>query len=159
MADDTRPESDEAVAPFVDAAAPFADAPGAEWIAPAPPASELPRHVDKPWGAEEIWAWTTRYVGKTLTIEAGKRLSLQYHERKDEWVHVLEGRLLLTLGGDDGVLAQRELGPGDGAHVATGRVHRYEALERCQLVEVSTPELDDVVRIEDDFGRAGTSAP
>ena len=130
-----------------------------DWIVPPPPASELPRHVDKPWGGEDIWAWTSRYVGKILTIESGRRLSLQYHERKDEWIWLLEGRLRLTLANDNGGLEERELGPGDSAHVATGRVHRYEALTRCRLVEVSTPELDDVVRIEDDFGRAGTSEP
>jgi mannose-6-phosphate isomerase len=124
-----------------------------------PPASELPRRVDKPWGHELIWAWTDRYVGKILVIETGRRLSLQHHELKDEWLHVLDGRLLLTLENDAGEVEQRELGPGDGAHVATRRIHRYEALETCRLIEVSTPELHDVVRLEDDFGREGTSAP
>jgi quercetin dioxygenase-like cupin family protein len=133
--------------------------PPAEWVAPPPPASELPRRVDKPWGNELIWAWTTRYVGKVLTIEAGKRLSLQYHEHKDEWIHVIDGRLRLTLEADDGGLDVTELGPGESAHVLTGRTHRYEAVETCRLIEVSTPELDDVVRLEDDYGREGTSAP
>lgn len=126
---------------------------------PPPPASELPRRVDKPWGHEEIWAWTDRYVGKLLVIETGKRLSLQHHEVKDEWVYVLDGRLLLTLENDAGEIEQRELGPGEGAHVGIRRVHRYEALDTCRLIEVSTPELLDVVRLEDDFGREGTSAP
>jgi mannose-6-phosphate isomerase-like protein (cupin superfamily) len=126
---------------------------------PPLPASELPRRVDKPWGHELIWAWTDRYVGKLLVIETGKRLSLQHHEVKDEWIHVLDGRLLLTLENDAGEVEQRELGPGDGAHVGTRRIHRYEALETCRLIEVSTPELEDVVRLEDDFGREGTSAP
>jgi len=127
---------------------------------PTPPAaSELPRRVDKPWGHELIWAWTDRYVGKLLVIETGKRLSLQHHEVKDEWVHVLDGRLLLTLENDAGEVEQHELGPGEGAHVGRRRVHRYEAIETCRLIEVSTPELDDVVRLEDDFGREGTSAP
>lgn len=120
---------------------------------------ELPRRVDKPWGHEIIWARTDRYVGKLLTIETGRRLSFQYHEHKDEWVHVLAGRLLLTLENDAGTVQDRELGPGEGAHVATGRRHRYTAIETCTLIEVSTPELDDVVRLEDDFGREGTSAP
>jgi mannose-6-phosphate isomerase-like protein (cupin superfamily) len=124
-----------------------------------PPASELPRRVDKPWGHELIWAWTDRYVGKLLVIEAGRRLSLQHHEVKDEWIHVLDGRLKLTLENDAGAVEDRELGPGEGAHVGTRRVHRYEAIETCRLIEVSTPELDDVVRLEDDFGREGTSAP
>jgi mannose-6-phosphate isomerase len=122
-------------------------------------AASLPRRVDKPWGHEVIWAVTDRYVGKILVIEVGRRLSYQYHQQKDEWIHVLEGRLRLTLEADDGSVAVRDLGPGQGAHVATGRRHRYEALETCRLVEVSTPELDDVVRIDDDFGRQGTSAP
>ena len=135
------------------------DAPTADWVAPPPPATELPRRVAKPWGSELIWAWTTRYVGKVITIEAGRRLSLQYHEHKDEWLYVLDGRLRLTLEGDDGVIATSELGAGGSAHVPTGRTHRYEAIETVRLIEVSTPELDDVVRLEDDFGREGTSAP
>ena len=126
---------------------------------PPPTAADLPRRVDKPWGHELIWAWTDRYVGKLLVIEAGKRLSLQHHEVKDEWIHVLDGRLRLTIENDTGDIEERELGPGDGAHVGTRRVHRYEAIETCRLIEVSTPELDDVVRLEDDFGREGTSAP
>ena len=92
-------------------------------------------------------------------IETGRRLSLQYHERKDESIYVLSGRLLLHLEDDGGTVATMELGPGDGAHVPVGRSHRYEAIERVELIEVSTPELDDVIRVEDDFGREGTNAP
>jgi len=117
----------------------------------------LPRTVDKPWGRELIWAVTDRYVGKIITIEAGKRLSFQYHEQKDEWIHVLSGRLLLTLEDDAGAIQDHELGPGEGAHVPTGRRHRYAGIDTVSLVEVSTPELEDVVRLEDDFGREGTS--
>jgi mannose-6-phosphate isomerase len=135
------------------------DLPPAEWVVPPPPAADLPRRVDKPWGSELIWAWTTRYVGKLISIDAGRRLSLQYHEHKDEWLYVLDGRLRLTLEGDDGLVETTELPAGASAHVATGRTHRYEAIEACRLIEVSTPELDDVVRLEDDFGREGTSAP
>jgi mannose-6-phosphate isomerase len=119
----------------------------------------VPRRVDKPWGHEQIWALTDRYCGKVLVIETGKRLSLQYHEQKDEWIRVLSGRLQLHLDDEGGELRVRELGPGDGAHVAVGRRHRYEAIERCEVLEVSTPELDDVVRLSDDYGREGTSAP
>jgi mannose-6-phosphate isomerase-like protein (cupin superfamily) len=123
------------------------------------PAESLSRRVEKPWGHEEIWAETDRYVGKILVIETGRRLSFQYHEVKDEWIRVLSGRLLLTLEDDRGEIVERELGPGEAAHVAPLRRHRYGAIERAELIEVSTPELDDVVRLDDDFGREGTSAP
>lgn len=117
------------------------------------------RRVDKPWGHELIWAHTDRYVGKILVIEAGRRLSLQRHLVKDESILVSAGLLRLHLEDDEGTICIEELGPGEHRHVPTGRVHRYEAIERCTLIEVSTPELDDVVRLEDDFGREGTSAP
>ena len=126
---------------------------------PPPPDGSLPRRIEKPWGHELVWAHSEHYVGKVLVIEAGKRLSLQHHEVKDEWIHVLDGRLTLTLETENGDLDVRELGPGDGAHVAVRRVHRFEAIETCTLIEVSTPELNDVVRLEDDFGREGTNAP
>lgn len=119
----------------------------------------LPRRVDKPWGHELIWAHTDRYVGKLLVIETGRRLSLQYHEVKDEWIRVLSGRLRLVLETTDGELSERILEPGEGAHIAPGRRHRFEAVERAELVEVSTPEVSDVVRLADDFGREGTTAP
>ncbi|HEX5148847.1 MAG TPA: hypothetical protein VFW02_07185 [Candidatus Limnocylindrales bacterium] len=117
------------------------------------------RRVDKPWGHELIWAHTDRYVGKILVIEAGRRLSLQRHLVKDESILVSSGLLRLHLEDDEGTVCIEELGPGEHRHVPTGRIHRYEAIERCTLIEVSTPELDDVVRLEDDFGREGTSAP
>jgi mannose-6-phosphate isomerase len=117
------------------------------------------RRVDKPWGHELIWAHTDAYVGKILVIETGRRLSLQKHEIKDESILVMSGRLRLFLEDDAGEVRIEELGPGDHRRVATGRIHRYEAIERCELIEVSTPEWDDVVRLEDDFGREGTSAP
>jgi mannose-6-phosphate isomerase-like protein (cupin superfamily) len=117
------------------------------------------RRVDKPWGHELIWAHTDAYVGKILVIEAGKRLSLQKHAVKDESILVSSGRLRLWLEDDDGVVRTHELGPGESRHVPTGRIHRYEAIERTELLEVSTPELDDVIRLEDDYGREGTTAP
>jgi mannose-6-phosphate isomerase-like protein (cupin superfamily) len=117
------------------------------------------RRVPKPWGHELIWALTDRYCGKVLVIEAGRRLSLQRHHVKDESIFVLNGRLRLYLEDDAGTIQVEELGPGDARRVATGRIHRYEAIERTELLEVSTPELDDVERLEDDFGREGTSAP
>ena len=117
------------------------------------------RRVDKPWGHELIWTHTDRYVGKVILIETGKRLSLQLHREKDESIFVLSGRLRLHLEDPDGVVRAVELGPGDYRRIPTGRQHRFEAIERVELIEVSTPELDDVVRIEDDYGREGTSAP
>ena len=126
---------------------------------PTEPTAGPARRVDKPWGHELIWAQTDRYVGKILVIETGRRLSLQRHEVKDESIYILSGRLLLTLEDDGGDVRTEELGPGDHRHVPTGRIHRYEAVERCEILEVSTPELDDVVRLQDDFGREGTSQP
>jgi mannose-6-phosphate isomerase len=117
------------------------------------------RRVDKPWGNELIWVLTDRYCGKIITIETGKRLSLQRHQRKDEAVLVLSGRMRLHLEDESGTIQPIDLGPRDSLRVPAGRIHRFEALERCELVEVSTPELDDVERLEDDFGREGTSAP
>jgi mannose-6-phosphate isomerase len=125
---------------------------------PSRPGSET-RRVDKPWGHELIWAVTDRYAGKILVIEAGRRLSLQFHERKLESIRVMSGRLRLHLEDDRGEMRTEELGPGDNRLVPVGRRHRYEAIERVELFEVSSPELDDVVRVEDDFGRQGTSAP
>ena len=121
-------------------------------------ASEATR-VQKPWGHELIWAETDRYVGKLITIEAGRRLSLQYHEQKDESILVLSGRMRLHLEGDDGVIRTSDLGPGEHRRIPVGRRHRFEAVERTELVEVSSPETWDVVRVEDDYGREGTSAP
>jgi mannose-6-phosphate isomerase len=121
--------------------------------------SEPAVRVDKPWGHELIWAHTDRYLGKRLVIETGERLSLQRHEVKDESILVVSGRLKLSLEDDDGIVREHELGPDEYRHIPTGRIHRFEAIERCELVEVSTPELDDVVRLEDDYGREGTSEP
>ena len=117
------------------------------------------RHVPKPWGSEQIWALTERYCGKVIRISAGKRLSLQRHERKEESLIVMRGTLRLHLEDDEGIVRVLELGPGESAHVDTHRIHRFEAATDVELVEVSTPEIDDVERLEDDFGREGTSAP
>ena len=117
------------------------------------------RRVDKPWGHELIWAHTDHYVGKILVIEAGKRLSLQRHEVKEESIYVTSGRLRLYLEDERGTVQVEELTAGAYRHVPIGRIHRFEAIERTELMEVSTPELDDVIRLEDDFGREGTNAP
>jgi len=119
-----------------------------------------PRRVEKPWGWELIWAETEQYVGKLLFIRAGEALSLQYHEVKDESWLVHEGRARLELGAvDEEELDVVEIGPGEALRYPPGTVHRVTALEDTLIVEVSTPHLDDVVRIEDRYGREGTSAP
>jgi mannose-6-phosphate isomerase-like protein (cupin superfamily) len=118
-----------------------------------------PRKVEKPWGWELVWAEGDRYAGKLLFIRAGQALSLQYHERKDESWYVQSGRAALELGRVGFELEEQEIGPGDTFHFAPGTVHRVRALEDTLIVEVSTPELDDVVRLADDYGREGTSQP
>ncbi len=118
-----------------------------------------PRRVEKPWGWELVWAETERYVGKLLFVRAGEALSLQYHERKDESWLVREGRARLELGEVGGPLEAVEIRPGRRLPLRPGTVHRVTALEDTLVVEVSTPDLDDVVRVEDRYGREGTSAP
>jgi mannose-6-phosphate isomerase-like protein (cupin superfamily) len=121
-------------------------------------AGESGRRVEKPWGHEKIWAETDRYVGKIIHISPGKRLSLQYHERKDESVLVIGGTLRLHLENESGEIVHHDLAPGEHCRVPVGRKHRFEALdEAVDVVEVSTPELDDVVRLSDDYGREGTN--
>ncbi len=120
---------------------------------------ELPRRVEKPWGHELWFAQTERYAGKLLHVQAGQRLSVQYHERKDETSYLLTGRLLLSKGPEAETMSTSELTAGAAWRNEPGQVHTIEALEDSVVVEVSTPELDDVVRVIDDYGRAGTSAP
>ncbi len=113
---------------------------------------EIPYRVAKPWGHELIWAKTDRYVGKILHIEAGHLLSLQYHERKDETIYVLTGEIIFRVGSAD-ELTELHMREGDSYHVTPGTVHQMEALVVTDLLEVSTPELDDVVRLKDRYGR------
>ena len=108
----------------------------------------------KPWGYEILWAHTDRYVGKILHIEAGHVLSLQYHNLKHESIFVLRGRMIFRYRNDEGTLAEREMREGDAQQVPTGLVHQFEALETCDVLEASTPHLDDVVRLQDRYGRA-----
>ena len=117
------------------------------------------KRVEKPWGHEMIWAVTDRYVGKVLHIKAGHRLSLQYHKTKDETVMVWAGRMQFEHFEDGQAPQIKEMGPGDAFHVTPGLRHRMIAVEDTDVFEVSTTELDDVVRLEDAYGRAGTSAP
>jgi mannose-6-phosphate isomerase len=119
-----------------------------------------PRRVDKPWGYELVWAEAEEYVGKLLVLHAGQSLSLQYHVEKDESWYVQSGRARLEvgeLGADE--LEAGEIGPGDSFRFRPGTVHRVTAVEETTIVEVSTTQLDDVVRLVDAYGRAGTSAP
>lgn len=113
--------------------------------------------VDKPWGYELRWAITDRYLGKIIHVDAGQQLSLQYHVQKDEAIMVLRGELDLVLEDDEGQLVTHRLGEGMSARVRPGRRHRFRAVTDVDLVEVSSPEIDDVVRLSDDYGRAGTS--
>lgn len=114
--------------------------------------------VEKPWGYELRWALTDRYCGKIIHIDRGQSLSLQYHVQKDEWIYVDTGLLELQLEDDHGAMETHTLTPGMSAHVRPGRRHRFVAVEETDLIEVSSPEIDDVVRLEDSYGRAGTSA-
>lgn len=110
--------------------------------------------VDKPWGHELIWAKTDRYVGKILHIKAGEALSLQYHRVKDETIMVLSGRLRFEHFADGESPTATELGPREPFHITPGLRHRMIAIEDTDVLEVSTTELDDVVRLEDRYGRA-----
>ena len=116
------------------------------------------RRVKKPWGHETIWAHTDRYVGKVLHIKAGHALSVQYHNRKDETIHLLTGEMIYRVKeGDE--LRDIRLKPGESFRNEPGTVHQMEAVTDCDVLEASTPDLDDVVRLSDRYGREGTSAP
>jgi mannose-6-phosphate isomerase len=112
------------------------------------------RRVEKPWGGEIIWAEGPTYVGKILFVRRGEALSLQHHERKHETIRILSGRLAFEHGAIETTLARVELGPGDGWRIPPGLRHRMTALEDTHVLEVSTTELEDVVRHEDRYGRA-----
>jgi len=119
-----------------------------------------PRKVEKPWGWELIWAHAEQYVGKVLFVRAGESLSLQFHREKDESWYVQSGRAKLELGeAGQGVLDEEVVAAGACFRFRPGTVHRVTALEDTTILEVSTPHLDDVVRLEDAYGRAGTSEP
>ena len=114
-----------------------------------------PERVEKPWGWELIWANTEQYVGKLLFVRAGSSLSLQFHNEKDESWYFQEGRAELEFGAPGSALTNREVvGPGAAFRLRPGTVHRVRALEDTLLLEVSTPHLDDVVRLDDEYGRA-----
>ena len=109
---------------------------------------------EKPWGHEHLWALNQHYVGKFLHVNAGESLSMQYHEVKDETIHLVEGKLLFRVGETEDAIEELILSPGDSFHIPPGTVHQMQALEDCVIAEVSTPHLDDVVRLSDRYGRA-----
>lgn len=128
------------------------------------------RTVPKPWGYETIWAANELYVGKVLHIKAGQSLSVQYHNLKDETIHLLSGKMIYRVGKSDGrskmedvgtapALEVVELNAGESYRNQPGLIHQMEAVTDCVLLEASTPHLDDVVRLTDRYGRQGTSAP
>jgi len=123
---------------------------------PAPPEfGRVEDHkVDKPWGYELRWAITDRYLGKVLHLKKGEALSLQYHERKDECLYVIKGAIDMEVGGPDGKMTTHRMRAGDTVHLTPGTRHRLTAIEETDIFEVSTPEIDDVVRLEDRYGRA-----
>lgn len=114
--------------------------------------SDVPFRVEKPWGYELIWAHTGRYIGKILHIEPGHALSLQYHTRKDETIHVLRGEIILRMKEGE-TLIERPLRQGESCHIPPGTVHQFEAVVSTDLLEASTPELNDVIRLTDRYGR------
>ena len=116
---------------------------------------QILKKIDKPWGYELLWAQTSNYAGKILHIRKGQKLSLQYHRRKEETMLLRSGRMLLVLEDDAGVLREHHVSSGEAYHIPIGRKHRMVALdEDCEVLEVSTNHLEDVVRIEDSYGRA-----
>ena len=114
--------------------------------------SDLPYRVEKPWGYEIIWARTDRYVGKILHIEPGHVLSLQYHTRKDESIYVLRGEIVLRVQQGETII-ERPLREGESTHIPPKLIHQFEAVAVTDLLEASTPEIDDVVRLKDRYGR------
>jgi mannose-6-phosphate isomerase len=118
------------------------------------------RYVEKPWGHEVIWAHTPLYVGKVLHIKAGQALSVQYHEQKDETIYLLSGEMIYRVGEvAGGELKEISLKAGESFRNEPGMVHQMEAVTDCDVLEASTPHLDDVVRLKDRYGREGTKAP
>ena len=116
-------------------------------------ADKLPRKTEKPWGYELLFAHTPKYVGKVIFVKKGHRLSLQYHEKKDESMYIQAGKALLEIEGSDGSMVSIVAEPGHRVRIPPLTKHRLEAIEDTTLFEVSTPELEDVTRLEDDYGR------
>jgi mannose-6-phosphate isomerase-like protein (cupin superfamily) len=117
------------------------------------PGPFVPRRVEKPWGHEVVWADAPAYVGKVLVVREGHALSLQYHERKDETLHLLRGRVKFWVGESPDGLREVPLKEGDSIRLEAGTLHRLEAVTDVEILEASSPELEDVVRVEDRYGR------
>ena len=115
---------------------------------------KFPRNKKKPWGFELLFAHTPKYAGKVILVRKGHRLSLQYHEKKDESMYIYEGKALLEIEGGDGCMTSKVVQSGQCIRVPPHTRHRLEAIEDTTFFEVSTPELEDVVRVDDDYGRA-----
>jgi mannose-6-phosphate isomerase-like protein (cupin superfamily) len=118
---------------------------------------KLPRKIEKPWGYELLFALTDKYAGKLLYVKQGHRLSLQFHNIKDETLYIYQGKALVEIEDEDGRLVEHEMASGDSFHLPPMTKHRMKAIDDTYFFEVSTPELDDVVRLDDDYGRKGTS--
>ena len=114
---------------------------------------KLPRKIEKPWGYELLWAHTPKYVGKIIFVKKGHRLSLQYHEHKDETMYVYSGKARIEISGEQSAPVSTVFEPGQTIRLVPFTRHRVEALEDTTILEVSTPELEDVVRLSDDYGR------
>ena len=115
---------------------------------------ELPQKTEKPWGFELLFAYTPKYAGKVIFVKKGHRLSLQYHEKKDESLYIYEGKALMQTEGSNGHMVSTIVQPGFCVRIPPLTKHRLEAIEDTTFLEVSTPELEDVARLEDDYGRA-----
>ena len=122
-----------------------------------PEAADSRAYVEKPWGWENRFAITDRYLGKVIHVNAGEMLSLQYHRHKDETILIVSGVMDLQLEDDGGAMQTLRLRPGQSQRIRPGRKHRMVAVETCEFFEVSSPEIEDVVRLEDKYGRAGTA--
>jgi mannose-6-phosphate isomerase len=118
------------------------------------PYSRQVTRLEKPWGYELIYALTDTYCGKLLFVRGGHALSLQYHERKDETIYLDDGLAEVEIGPEGGPLVRETVWPGRAFRITPGTVHRLRALQDCVFLEVSTPHLDDVVRLEDKYGRS-----
>ena len=119
---------------------------------------KLPRKTEKPWGYELLFALTPQYAGKILFVKKGHRLSLQYHNEKDETLYIQQGKALLEIENEDGNMVKTEVSSGISFRLPPQKKHRFQAIEDTTFLEVSPPELDDVVRLDDDYGRSGTAA-